>query len=473
MATTQPTAFPRWNTSGGNRQEPVSGKKDTGWTVDEEPPGSFFNWLQHFGGLWDEWINERADDGDDLGGSNEEDFWLHPPTPAAAGGQLTLSGAAAVTGVGGAVRVIGGMAAAAGAGGSVNIFGGAAVADAGGDINMQGGSADGTDQDAGDVTIVSGFSKGSGSGDIVLGATEGGASGNTTRVPGVYVRCDGSAKAITITRRLDVAGISGDTEPAINADASAGDGPGVVAIAGTNADGTTTTGNGTGSGIAATGGATGYGIEAFADSSSPVRSSLLIGPQDDEPSSPQKGAIICHDKAGKMRIYDGDQWAKIRHLLFTGVNSSSIANTTTETVFGINYTLPANRLAVGDMLFVRGLVIIDNWISGTLRIRVRVGGVTGAQLVSKINSAPNVTTRFAFEACAVVATAGAGGIFNPCGAWIGHVTNVAGSSDFDLENTLSGTDMTASNDIVATAEWSVASPNNSCQLRTFTIEMYG
>lgn len=55
MAIPKPTAKPDWTSANPSvRTEPTSGKKNTGWNIDERPPREFMNWL--FFNI-DEWID--------------------------------------------------------------------------------------------------------------------------------------------------------------------------------------------------------------------------------------------------------------------------------------------------------------------------------------------------------------------------------------------------------------------------------
>ena len=49
---TQPTQTPDWNTSGSNRVDPPSGQKSSGWTVNQAPPSSYFNWWMNLVYQW-------------------------------------------------------------------------------------------------------------------------------------------------------------------------------------------------------------------------------------------------------------------------------------------------------------------------------------------------------------------------------------------------------------------------------------
>jgi len=55
---TKPTSVPIWNTGTANRTEPSAGKKVLGWIIGEEPPSSYFNWLQGLTGDWLQYLSD-------------------------------------------------------------------------------------------------------------------------------------------------------------------------------------------------------------------------------------------------------------------------------------------------------------------------------------------------------------------------------------------------------------------------------
>lgn len=50
---TKPAKLPAWNTGASNNVEPTAGEKITGWTTNQVPPSSYFNWLFYW--IWS-WI---------------------------------------------------------------------------------------------------------------------------------------------------------------------------------------------------------------------------------------------------------------------------------------------------------------------------------------------------------------------------------------------------------------------------------
>lgn len=98
-AEVKPAKVPRWNDGLANQTEPTEGKKDLGWVLDEEPPSSFFNFLQHFTGLWFKWFNQRFFDGGTAFDLEIQGVDADPGVDQD-GGDLTLSGGDATGNVG-------------------------------------------------------------------------------------------------------------------------------------------------------------------------------------------------------------------------------------------------------------------------------------------------------------------------------------------------------------------------------------
>ena len=80
MVEPRPAKTPIWNTGGANRTEPGAGEKVTGWAINDQPPSSYFNWLQYYAGAGLEWLYERLDDG-----TFEHDVVLSALQPDASG----------------------------------------------------------------------------------------------------------------------------------------------------------------------------------------------------------------------------------------------------------------------------------------------------------------------------------------------------------------------------------------------------
>lgn len=55
---TKPTALPTWATDLSNNTEPSSGQKASGWTVEQVPPSSYFNWWMYTAYLWSQYLDE-------------------------------------------------------------------------------------------------------------------------------------------------------------------------------------------------------------------------------------------------------------------------------------------------------------------------------------------------------------------------------------------------------------------------------
>ncbi len=269
MAETKPTKTPRWADT-GTRVEPLEAKKDLGWIFEEEPPFSAFNWLQGIAGDWMKWFDERFFDG-----STEDELLIKEP---GTGTDVMKFAAAGIQAFKTFIR--------SGAGNGINATGGtssgAGLSGTGGTPDGPGSRGTGTGSGAG----VEGTGGSSGKG--VIGTAGGGnADGGSFTGSGSGDGVDGSG---------------GDSSGAgVRGTGGATNGTGVVGVGGLpNGTGVHGEGDGGGSGVRGTvaGGHTGYAVEAIGDSTSPVRSSLHVGPQDADPSTPDKGNLYCNSVSG-------------------------------------------------------------------------------------------------------------------------------------------------------------------------------
>lgn len=258
MALSQPLKKPEWNTSGSNRTEPTSGEKSSGWVLNDQPPSSYFNWLQYYTYAWIDWLNERF-----LKGATEIDLIINalPPTSTGAGGNLTLEAGDGLTaGAGGNVAINAGDGAGAAAGGNVAITAGDPdTSGGGGDVSLAAGTGIGAE--GGDLTLSAGASDADG-GDASLTAganTSAGPGGDLTLAAGNAVGGNaGDASFVAGTANSPGPGQGGDLTLA------AGDGfkekGGDVSLTAGDADGTSATANGGAVTIAAgSGGVLGLG----------------------------------------------------------------------------------------------------------------------------------------------------------------------------------------------------------------------
>lgn len=159
------------STETANSAEPSSGKKDTGWLLNEAPPSSFFNWLHYRMYQWFRWLDERAFDG-----ATSADFTIKAPAPAA-------------------------------------------TSDDGGDLLLEAGVAGSdADKNGGGVELSGGDATGSGFSVVSIKAATSGAAGAAARIAEDYFVCDGSAGIngrLRSTKPLEIIGEAASTEGAI------------------------------------------------------------------------------------------------------------------------------------------------------------------------------------------------------------------------------------------------------------------
>jgi len=232
MVEPQPTKKPEWNTGGANRTEPAAGEKTSGWAVDDEPPSSYFNWLQYYTYAWLEWLNERF-----YKGSLEVDLIIKAlqPDTSGNGGRLVLDGGNANT---------------SGAGGYVHMTAGDGLGSTGGDIRVRAGSSN--TGNGGPVDIDAGFSTSGAGGDVTIDGGAGATGGGDVDINGGDATA-GAGGDISVTAGDSVGSEGGDIN--IAAGPSDTGGGGDVEIGGGDA-----TTSGVGGDIELTGG-TGIGSE--------------------------------------------------------------------------------------------------------------------------------------------------------------------------------------------------------------------
>ena len=151
--------------------------------------------------------------------------------------------------------------------------------------------------------------------------------------------------------------------------------------------------------------------------------------------------------------------------------SSAVSNTTTESKFDQSVTAAAGRLTAGMLVKIRwqGIATATN-ATDTLRIRVRIGGLTGTLLFD--HAATDVANNdvFSGEFSLIVRTAGASGTIVGVGTGK-SIAAAEGSATFKDDILASTTvDTTAAQEICVTATWSVANAGNSVRLDVLAVE---
>jgi hypothetical protein len=145
--------------------------------------------------------------------------------------------------------------------------------------------------------------------------------------------------------------------------------------------------------------------------------------------------------------------------------STAITNTTTETLFSSQFSIPANTLQAGDVLrvFFQGIATATN-STDTLAIKLYIGGLAGTALLTL--AARDVANNDIFQGRAeiVIRTNGASGTF--VAAAEGPASPNAGGTAWTMAAQTGSTaiDTTAAQVIGVSATWSVANAGDSCRL---------
>lgn len=152
--------------------------------------------------------------------------------------------------------------------------------------------------------------------------------------------------------------------------------------------------------------------------------------------------------------------------------SSAISNTTTETLFSTQYSVPKNSLSAGQLIRIRyqGIATATN-STDTLAIKLYIGGTAGTLLLSHTATDVADNNVFQGEYELIVRTVGASGTIVGVGT-AKSVPAAEGTATYK-DDILASTaiDTTAAQVIGVSATWSVASASNSVRLDFLRIEM--
>ena len=149
--------------------------------------------------------------------------------------------------------------------------------------------------------------------------------------------------------------------------------------------------------------------------------------------------------------------------------SSAVTNTTTETLFDISYTTPANTLKAGSVVTIKwqGIATATN-ATDTLAIVLYIGGLAGTALTTLAATDVANSDIFSGEMELTIRTAGTGGTFVASG-WSSDFTSA--SSEAVVREWVASTvvDTTAAQVIGVGAKWGAAATGNSCRLDYLTV----
>lgn len=153
--------------------------------------------------------------------------------------------------------------------------------------------------------------------------------------------------------------------------------------------------------------------------------------------------------------------------------STAISNTTSETLFSTQYTLPANTVTPGSVIRIRyqGIATATN-STDTLAIKLYIGGLTGTVLLSHTATDVADNNVFSGEYELIFRTIGATGTMIGCGT-CKSVPAAEGTATYKDDILASTTiDTTADKVIGVSATWSALSASDSVRLDFLRIDLF-
>lgn len=150
--------------------------------------------------------------------------------------------------------------------------------------------------------------------------------------------------------------------------------------------------------------------------------------------------------------------------------SAAITNTTTETLFDAQYSIPADTLKAGTRVRIKyqGIATATN-STDTLAVKCYIGGLSGTALITHAATDVDDNDIFCGEVELIVRTIGTGGTFVATTKY----NALAQAATAVLQGFVASTaiDTTAAQVIGVSAEWSVASTANSCRLDILSVDI--
>lgn len=176
-------------------------------------------------------------------------------------------------------------------------------------------------------------------------------------------------------------------------------------------------------------------------------------------------AKLMSDGAGCLIAATGG--VDVSKLYSSVAASAAVTNTVTETAFDKSYTIPANYLAAGDVIRIRGQAIASATHStDTLTLKLKIG--TQVIIATAAVDVADGDIGF-FQADLTIRTIGASGTFVASGEQGLGVPGTVTAKPFLLGST--AIDTTATKLVSITATWSVADTGNSARLDVLTVEL--
>jgi hypothetical protein len=152
--------------------------------------------------------------------------------------------------------------------------------------------------------------------------------------------------------------------------------------------------------------------------------------------------------------------------------STAISNSTTETLFSTQYSVPAKSLRPGQLIKIRfqGIATATN-STDTLAIKLYIGGLSGTALISMAATDVADNNVFEGEYEVIMRTVGASGTMVGTGTFksVPAAEGTATYKDDILAST--AIDTTVAQVIGVSATWSVASASNSVRLDFMRVEI--
>ena len=194
------------------------------------------------------------------------------------------------------------------------------------------------------------------------------------------------------------------------------------------------------------------------------------------PSNPANGDLyILSGGVQRLQVYDSANWGKVvTQINATTVQSNNITGNS-EQVFTTSYTLPANAVQVGTTLRIRATgCMVGHSGTDTCVLRLRIGGVGGTLIAMlTLNGLQAATDGFYMEGLVTVRAIGASGSIMAGGFGMSGAATLGNPyyNGYQQSGGSVAIDTTATQQVVATAQWNTASASNLIRLDQLVVDI--
>ncbi|MCK5641622.1 MAG: hypothetical protein KAJ19_12540, partial [Gammaproteobacteria bacterium] len=222
-------------------------------------------------------------------------------------------------------------------------------------------------------------------------------------------------------------------------------------------------------------------LHLFPDPTSPLRGAVKFETQDTDPSAPSAHELFVHDDTDQLSWYDSRRQQAISAFVYELLQTSNALDDTpaggTDQLFDfgggptdIKYPIPGITLRAGTVIRIVAGGAFSVGVADSLTFKVKIGGVSGAEVFDRGISLPVSSGDFYLEVSVTIRSLGAG---TGVAYGTGMIAMTYGANDTvraRLRGNVAVTTTTLQ-DLVVTAAWGLQGNGNNVTMAVHNVEV--